>query len=87
MWTGSVSEGSSDERLVVVRVVRGLSPELPKGAADRTDVAPMMGMPLFSGSPLLAGGSLVGHIVYGAVIGGVIGNAPAAQPAIEVASS
>ncbi len=32
-------------------------------------VAPMMGMPLFSGSMALAGGSLLGHLVYGAVVG------------------
>ena len=36
-------------------------------------VMPMMGMPVFSGSMALAGGSLIGHLVYGAVIGGIIG--------------
>lgn len=36
-------------------------------------VMPMMGMGLFSGSMALAGGSLVGHLVYGAVLGGVVG--------------
>lgn len=36
-------------------------------------VMPMMGMPLFSGSVALAMGSLIGHLVYGAVIGAVIG--------------
>jgi uncharacterized membrane protein YagU involved in acid resistance len=36
-------------------------------------VMPMMGMPVFSGSMSLAGGSLLGHLIYGAVIGGIIG--------------
>jgi len=36
-------------------------------------VMPMMGMPVFSGSVAMAGGSLVGHLVYGAVLGGVYG--------------
>lgn len=36
-------------------------------------VMPMMGMPVFSGSLVLALGSLVGHLVYGAVIGAVYG--------------
>lgn len=36
-------------------------------------VMPMMGMPVFSGSMTMAGGSLLGHLVYGAVIGGIIG--------------
>ncbi len=36
-------------------------------------VMPMMGMPVFSGSLMLAMGSLLGHLVYGAVIGGIIG--------------
>jgi uncharacterized membrane protein YagU involved in acid resistance len=39
-------------------------------------VMPMMGMPLFSGSFALAGGSLVGHLMYGATVGGIYG-APA----------
>lgn len=36
-------------------------------------VMPMMGMPVFSGSVALAMGSLVGHLVYGAVVGAVYG--------------
>lgn len=39
-------------------------------------VMPMMGMPLFSGSMAMAGGSLVGHLVYGAVLGAVVGAPP-----------
>lgn len=36
-------------------------------------VMPMMGMGLFSGSATLAGGSLIGHLVYGGVLGAVVG--------------
>ena len=36
-------------------------------------VIPMMGMPLFSGSAPLAIGSLLGHLVYGGIVGGVYG--------------
>ena len=43
-------------------------------------VMPMMGMGLFSGSMVLAGGSLLGHLVYGAVVGAVYGP-PGATPA------
>jgi uncharacterized membrane protein YagU involved in acid resistance len=34
---------------------------------------PMMGMPIFSGSAMAAMGSLIGHLVYGATIGQMIG--------------
>lgn len=44
-------------------------------------VVPMMGMPLFSGSAVLAMGSLIGHLVYGAVVGGVYGAAPSRSAA------
>ena len=36
-------------------------------------VIPMMGMPLFSGSVVMAMGSLIGHLVYGAVVGQIYG--------------
>jgi uncharacterized membrane protein YagU involved in acid resistance len=36
-------------------------------------VMPMMGMPLFSGSMMVAMGSLIGHLVYGVVVGAVAG--------------
>lgn len=36
-------------------------------------VMPMMGMPLFSGSMIMAGGSLLGHLVYGSVLGAIYG--------------
>lgn len=41
-------------------------------------VMPMMGMPIFSGSAAMAMGSLVGHLVYGGVVGAIYG---APQPA------
>jgi hypothetical protein len=34
---------------------------------------PMMGMPVFSGSAVMATGSLVGHLVYGVVLGAMVG--------------
>lgn len=40
-------------------------------------VMPMMGMGIFSGSMTLAGGSLIGHLMYGAVLGAVAGEASA----------
>lgn len=36
-------------------------------------VMPMMGMPVFGGSAALAMGSLIGHLIYGAVVGAVYG--------------
>jgi len=36
-------------------------------------VMPMMGMGLFSSSPTMATGSLIGHLVYGLVLGAVAG--------------
>ena len=36
-------------------------------------VMPMMGMPVFSGSTPMAMGSLLGHLVYGGVVGAVYG--------------
>lgn len=47
----------------------GLAPFLVAQIA----VMPMMGMPLFSGSVVMAMGSLIGHLVYGAVVGAVYG--------------
>ena len=52
----------------------GLAPWLLAQVA----VMPMMGMPLFSGSLAMAGGSLIGHLVYGATLGGVYGDSSTA---------
>lgn len=40
-------------------------------------VMPTMGMPVFSGSISMAMGSLVGHLIYGGIVGGVYGHASA----------
>ncbi len=37
-------------------------------------VLPMMGMPLFAGSVVLAAASLVGHFVYGGTVGAIYGS-------------
>ncbi|MGE0161294.1 MAG: DUF6789 family protein [Gemmatimonadales bacterium] len=55
----------------------GLAPFLLAQVA----VMPMMGMPLFSGSVSMALGSLVGHLVYGGIVGAVYGLGPAARAA------
>jgi len=39
----------------------------------------MMGAGLFSGSAMVAAGSLMGHLVYGAVLGAVYGHAASAR--------
>jgi uncharacterized membrane protein YagU involved in acid resistance len=46
-------------------------------------VMPMMGMPLFSGSVAMAMGSLVGHLVYGGVVGAIYGHAAEAMARSE----
>ena len=46
-------------------------------------VTPMMGMPAFGGAAATAIGSLIGHLVYGATLGGIYGqphDAPQAHP-------
>lgn len=44
-------------------------------------VMPMMGMPVFSGSAAMAMGSLIGHLIYGAVVSAVYGPVPARERA------
>ena len=34
---------------------------------------PMMGMPIFSGSVMIAMASLIGHVIYGLVVGAILG--------------
>ena len=48
---------------------------------------PMMGMGLFSGSMVMAGGGLIGHLVYGAVVGAIYGPAIGLETAAAGASS
>ena len=54
--------------------IRGAAFALVPWLMAQVVVMPMMGMPLFSGSATVAGGSMLGHVVYGAVVGGIIGN-------------
>ena len=50
-------------------------------------VMPMMGMGLFSGSMVMAGGSLMGHLVYGAVVGAIYRSAAGPETAAAGAST
>jgi len=61
-----------------VPAVRGALYSIAPFLMAQLAVMPMMGMPVFSGSTAVALGSLVGHLVYGAVIGWVYGSLPAA---------
>lgn len=58
-------------------VLRGALYGLAPFLLAQVAVMPMMGMPIFSGSVPLAMGSLVGHLIYGGVVGGVYGEGPA----------
>ena len=44
-------------------------------------VMPMMGMPAFGGAASTAMGSLIGHLVYGAILGAIYGQPDQAQHA------
>lgn len=57
-------------------VVRGALYGIAPFLVAQLAVMPMMGMPVFSGSAVMAMGSLVGHLVYGGVVGGVYGSVP-----------
>ena len=68
--------------LIYALVAPGLSgPPAARGAlygiapflVAQAVVMPMMGMPFFSGSMAMVMGSLIGHLIYGAVVGGVYG--------------
>lgn len=60
-------------RLPGPAAVRGMIFALFPWLLAQLAVMPMMGMGLFSGSAIMAGGSLMGHIVFGAVVGIVYG--------------
>jgi uncharacterized membrane protein YagU involved in acid resistance len=60
-------------------VVRGALFALAPWLMAQVIVMPMMGMGLFSGAMNLAMGSLIGHIVYGGVVGAVYGQ-PSPDP-------
>jgi uncharacterized membrane protein YagU involved in acid resistance len=80
-WLGHLMIGT-----ILALIYAALAPRLPgapwiRGALyglapwllAQLVVIPMMGMPFFSGSATLAMGSLVGHLVYGAVVGAAYG--------------
>lgn len=54
-------------------VVRGALYGIAPWLMAQLVVMPMMGMPLFSGAVSLAMGSLIGHLVYGSIVGAVYG--------------
>ncbi len=60
-------------RLPGAGFVRGAVFALVPWLVAQLVVMPMMGMGLFSGSVAMAGGSLMGHLVYGTVLGGILG--------------
>lgn len=62
-------------RLPGAPAVRGASYSLLPWLMAQVVVMPMMGMGLFSGSMLAAGGSLMGHLLYGVVLGAIYGDA------------
>ncbi len=57
-------------------VVRGALFALAPWLLAQVVVMPMMGMGLFSGDMTMAMGSLIGHIMYGGVVGAVYGELP-----------
>ncbi len=61
------------KRLRGPAAVRGIVFSLFPWLVAQLVVMPMMGMGLFSGSILMAAGSLMGHIAYGFVLGQVYG--------------
>lgn len=65
-------------RLPGSAVVRGALYSLAPWLLAQLVVMPMMGMGLFSSSAVMAGGSLIGHLMYGAVLGGIVGETASA---------
>ena len=61
-------------------VLRGALFALAPWLLAQVVVMPMMGMGLFSGAMNLAMGSLIGHVIYGGVVGAVYGE-PSPGPA------
>jgi uncharacterized membrane protein YagU involved in acid resistance len=54
-------------------IVRGALYSVAPWLMAQLVVMPMMGMPLFSGAASLALGSLIGHLVYGSIVGATYG--------------
>lgn len=58
-------------------VARGAIYSLAPYLMAQIMVMPMMGMSVFSGSASIAVGSLIGHLVYGGIVGGIYGTGDA----------
>lgn len=67
------------QRLPGPAAARGMLFGLAPWLLAQTVVMPMMGSGLFSGSMVVAAGSLMGHLVYGAVLGTVYGGGESAS--------
>lgn len=63
------------ERLSGPAAVRGMLFAVGPWLFAQLVMMPMMGAGFFSGSMIVAGGSLMGHLVYGAVVGAIYGHA------------
>jgi hypothetical protein len=69
------------ERLSGPVAIRGMLFSLAPWLFAQVVLMPMMGAGFFSGSMVVAAGSLMGHLLYGAVLGTVYRRS--AQPALE----
>lgn len=69
--------------VIIKGALYGLAPWL----VAQVMVMPLMGLGLFSGSLALAGGSLIGHLIYGAVVGLVYGGTSSAEACSSESSS
>lgn len=70
-------------RLPGPSLVRGMAYGVVPWLAAQLVVMPMMGAGFFSGSLAAAAGSLMGHLVYGAVVGVVYGGREATVAAVS----
>jgi len=92
-WAGHLMIGMILALIYVLAAPRLFGPAWLRGALyslapwlmAQLVVIPMMGMPLFSGSAVMAMGSLVGHLVYGVVLGAVYGHSAEATAEIRPA--
>ena len=81
----AVGYGVAAERLPGPAPLRGAIYALAPWLMAQVVVMPMMGAGLFSGSMVLAAGSMMGHVMYGAVVGAVAGVPSARRAAAKVA--
>lgn len=77
----AVFAGFFVQRLSGPPALRGALYSLLPWLVAQLVVMPMMGAGVFSGSIMAAMGSLVGHLVYGAVVGGIYGTAEVGEHA------